>query len=275
MPLDIIKHHVNLNLILTETTNLFGFFEAEVRSPYNNNKPMLPFKYEDKTIFPHGTFTGVYFTEEMKDLLKYGYTFKLITGYEFSKADLFSDYVNHFYNIKKNSTGSTRFIAKMHLNQLYGIFGRKLTSIETINIYNKDLEKYLSSRIVKAVIKIDEEKYCLLLNTNIDTKMLKKLNIFFESDLTSKFSLIKSNVAIAAAFTSYARTHMIPFKISENTLYTDTDSIFTDKPLDDSLISSTELGMMKDELSGKIIDKAYFLGIKQYYKIKIYAMVKL
>ena len=225
---------------------------------------MIPFKYKGKTIYPGGTFTGVYFTEEMKALLKYGYSFKLITGYEFSKTYLFNDYVEYFYNKKKTSKGSTRFIAKMHLNQLYGIFGRKLTSIDTINVYNNELEKYLTSRIVKAAIKINEEKYCLLLNSNVDKKILNKLNIFFESELTSRFSLIKSNVAIAAAVTSYARAHMIPFKIDPNVLYTDTDSIFTSNELDSKLISGSTLGLMKDELSGKVIDKAYFLGIKQY-----------
>jgi len=41
------------------------------------------------------------------------------------RLDLFNDYVNHFYEQKRNSVGPERFIAKMHLNQLYGIFGRK------------------------------------------------------------------------------------------------------------------------------------------------------
>ena len=59
-------------------------------------------------------------------VIKYGYKIQLIKGYEFSKVKLFDKYVDHFYNLKKNSTGATKFIAKMHLNQLYGIFGRKL-----------------------------------------------------------------------------------------------------------------------------------------------------
>jgi len=43
---------------------------------------------------------------------------------------------------------------------------------------------------------------------------------------------------------------MIPFKIDPNTLYTDTDSSFTSKPIDPSLIGD-QLGQMKDELNGK------------------------
>jgi len=38
------------------------------------------------------------------------------------KIDLFSDYVNNFYEQKRNSTGPPRFMAKLHLNALYGIF---------------------------------------------------------------------------------------------------------------------------------------------------------
>jgi hypothetical protein len=52
-------------------------------------------------MYPHGTWKSIYFTEEMKTLLNYGYKFKLIKGYEFSKYYLFNEYVNHFYNIKK------------------------------------------------------------------------------------------------------------------------------------------------------------------------------
>jgi DNA polymerase type B, organellar and viral len=58
---------------------------------------------------------------------------------------LFSDYVNNFYEQKKNSIGPKRFIAKMHLNQLYGIFGRRHDLLETINIYKEDLEIYISN----------------------------------------------------------------------------------------------------------------------------------
>jgi hypothetical protein len=60
---------------------------------------------------------------------------------------------------------------------------------------------------------------------------------------------------------------MMQFKLDSGCLYTDTDSIFTSNKLPDNLIND-EIGSMKDELSGKTIDKAYFLGIKKYgYKI--------
>ena len=56
---------------------------------------------------------------------------------------------------------------------------------------------------------------------------------------------------------------MMKFKLNGNIFYTDTDSVFTDKPLDFRLIGS-ELGLMKDELNGLLIKEAYFLGVKKY-----------
>jgi len=52
-------------------------------------------------------------------------------------------------------------------------------------------------------------------------------------------------------------------KLDIQLYYTDTDSIFIDKELPQELIGN-ELGLMKDELKGGIIKKAYFLGIKKY-----------
>jgi hypothetical protein len=263
MPFKLIKHHNNLNIELKVNTNLFGFFEAECFVP-NNGRPMLPYKHEGKTIYPYGKWKGIYYTEEMKALLEYGYQFKILRGCEFSKIFLFNKYVDYFYNKKKTSKGASRFIAKMHLNQLYGIFGRKQDVIETINIYNVDIEKYLLSRVIKTIIEINNEKSCLLLQSNLDNDIISKLNLELDINLnnSSQFE-VKSNVALAAAVTSYSRIHMLPFKMSKDVLYTDTDSIFTSKKLDDKLVGK-DLGLMKAELDGNIIEEAHFLGIKQY-----------
>lgn len=84
-------------------------------------KPMLRYRSEDKTIYPTGHWIGVYFSEELKAVQALGYKITLIKGYEFSQIDLFSKYIDHFFEQKKYSTGAIRFIAKIHLNQLYGV----------------------------------------------------------------------------------------------------------------------------------------------------------
>ena len=188
---------------------------------------------------------------------------KFIEGYEFTKIDLFSGYVNNFYEQKRNSIGPERFIAKMHLNQLYGIFGRKHDLLETRNIYKEDLDKFISSRVIKTIIPINDKIITLLMHSNIKDDLIKKLNIELDTDISNYYYLVKANVAIASAVTSYSRIHMIPFKIDGNCVYSDTDSIFTTKNLKSTLIGS-DLGLMKDELSGSTILEAYFLGIKRY-----------
>lgn len=261
MPFEMIRYHNSMNFIKLES--FFGFCLALIECPLNIERPVLPYKYNGKTIFPKGTWIGVYFSEELKAVEKLGYKITLIKGYEFSKMDLFSTYINKFYTLKKNSVGPQRFIAKMHLNQLYGYFGRRLDLIETINVYNDDLMIYASSRLIKSLIKINEQISTLLLHSNINKDLINELNTKLNLDLISNFKLVKSNVAIASAVTSYARIHMIPFKLLPGTVYTDTDSIFTTDILPKKMIGK-ELGLMKDELDGLLIQEGIFLGIKQY-----------
>ena len=82
-------------------------------------------------------------------------------------------------------------------------------------------------------------------------------------DVSYQTSPIKSNVAIAAAVTSYARIHMMQIKNNKDIVYTDTDSIITTKALDSKFVGK-DIGLMKDELEGGIIERGYFLGIKKY-----------
>jgi hypothetical protein len=175
----------------------------------------------------------VYFSEELKAVEKLGYKINLIKGYEFNKVDLFSNYVNFFFNLKKNSIGPLRFIAKMLLNQLYGYFGRSLNLIETINIYNKDLNLYACTRIIKSIIKITDEISTLLIESNINIEIINELNSQFKLNMSPSYKNVKTNVAIAAAVTAYGRIHMIPYKLLPGTIYTDTDSIITTDILPD------------------------------------------
>ena len=64
------------------------------------------------------------------------------------------------------------------------------------------------------------------------------------NDLTN----MNVSIAIAAAITAYARMHMTPLlqDSNYNVYYTDTDSIFTDKPLTESYIGKG-LGQLKLE----------------------------
>ena len=100
----------------------------------------------------------------------------------------------------------------MHLNQLYGIFGRKHDLLETRNIYLEDLEEFLGTRVIKSIVIINDKVVTLLMHKNVIDDLILELNSELDINLTNHYSLVKSNVTIASAVTAYARIHMISFK---------------------------------------------------------------
>lgn len=94
-----------------DLNNFFGFALARITTPDNIVRPLLPYRTKNnRTIFPIGTWDGVYFSEELKAIKKLGYKIKLIKGYKFTKVDLFNKYVNHFY------------LGENRKNKIYNIF---------------------------------------------------------------------------------------------------------------------------------------------------------
>jgi DNA polymerase type B, organellar and viral len=266
MPMEFLGEIYGTKVKLEE---VFGFAEAKITTPEDIPIPLLPFKVDNETLHPLGSWIGVYFIEELKTIVKYGYKVDLIKVYNFSKANIFNSYIQHFYNIKKHSTGPLRFIAKMHLNQLYGYFGRRKTLIETKNVYNEDLMKYYGNYTIFSEIKINENITTILRSSNLDYNLINEIKDYTRLDLISNFRNVKSHVGIAAAVTSYGRIEMMKLKMLLISLgikiyYTDTDSFFVDAKLPDYLIGK-ELGQLKDELNGDFIKKAYFLGIKKIW----------
>jgi hypothetical protein len=197
--------------------------------------------------------------------MKLGYKFEFIEGYEFDKYPLFDSYVYDFYEQKKLAPkdSALRYICKLHLNSLYGVMGRKQELIKTINVRKEELYKYAATSIIQSMISITEDIYVLLISDNLNTNILNELNVKLQSEFKSFPNLVNSNVAIASAVTSYARIHMIPFKLNTDCYYSDTDSIFIKGKLDPLQIGD-DLGLMIDELKGETIKEAYFLGLKQY-----------
>jgi hypothetical protein len=266
LPGNIVKFHENLSN--TDLDSFFGFIKCNISIDKDILKPMIPFKHNGKTIFPTGDIEGTYFSEELKVISKIpGYKINLISGYEYTKAHYFDSYISDFFNQKKVSKGAERFIAKMHLNQLYGYFGRSYGVINTINVNKKELNSILLLNLVKTFITLHDDLYVVLIEGNIDVNLLKSINIDLEIKTKNNLTSVNTNVSIASAITSYARIEMMQYKLDYDVFYSDTDSIFTTDKLPDNLIGS-ELGMMKDELEGCVIKEGYFLGIKQYgYRI--------
>nr|YP_007475385.1 DNA polymerase [Microbotryum lychnidis-dioicae]AGE14599.1 DNA polymerase [Microbotryum lychnidis-dioicae] len=253
------------NTEIDSLENFYGYVEAKI--VYNGDEiPLLPYRnFDGSLIYPKGEWIGLYFSEELKEVVKYGYTVLPIKGYEFEKIMPFNNYVDYFYELKNTSTGFERTLNKLLLNTLYGYFGRSITVNQPLTCEESELDKLILMEVVDNYRPLGIKGYLVLLKTNLSKTQITEINKAVGGTGKGRKALVTSNVAVAAAVTANARVIMIKYKrLPNNTLfYTDTDSIFLQKPLDPNLCNS-KLGFMKDELSGKVIDKAYFLGIKQY-----------
>jgi len=270
MPFDLIKYYSNMTNI--NLMDVFGFFLADIECPPNIKYPLIPYRDLNVkgtgVIYPTGRWTGVYFSELLKIASLNGYKIKLLSGYTFSQEFLFNKYVQHIYETKKISNGAERFIAKMHLNQLYGYFGRSLKVFQTENLNRQELKDKLTLNIVHNLLQISPDLFIALIANNLNEDVIKELNIKLNKNFNLNRKKIRSNVAIASAVTSYAQIEMIKLKLlcvelGINILYSDTDSMITDRPLPSYLIGK-DLGLLKDELDGGIITRGYFLGVKNY-----------
>jgi DNA polymerase type B, organellar and viral len=231
--------------------NLFGFVLARVDAP-PIERPILPYKITNKngsqsTIYPTGTWTAWYFTEEIKNAMKYGYKFTIIKGYHFDNQKIFTDYVNELYSIKCSVSSDNPWytISKLLQNSLYGRFGM-----------SPDIEKneFMSSSNFQKILKTGTK--CVTDFIDLGNKTLVSyLDGPGEHDPNV-------SVGIAAAIASWSRIQMTHYimKYGDSICYIDTDGIKTTSSIDPSEIG-TKLGMMKYEGTFK---EAVFIAPKVY-----------
>jgi hypothetical protein len=245
-------------------SRFFGFLNVDIYAPDSIKVPVLPFSVpdQDRISYPHGHFRGVYFSEELKYALSIGYIIKRINfGYEFSTADLFSDYVNHFYSLKAQASGGEKYLVKLLLNGLYGYFARSPDNLESKLVNDQGFQDIINKHPILDEFDINQKYTMVLYNPKIIN------NSLIQVDGTP----VLSNVAVAAAITAYSRVIMNPFKIDPNNpcSYTDTDSIFVQFALSANKIGLA-LGLFKDELNGQTIKEAIFIKPKCYgYKTSL------
>jgi DNA polymerase elongation subunit (family B) len=193
------------------------------------------------------------FSEEMDNAIKYGYKFNILRGYTFERKNIFKEYVDNLYSLRLNYPKSDplNYIAKILLNSLYGRFGMD-DNFSEVNIIHKDYISDFENKFFDVITaKTELEDYFLVEIKNIG-------NIVEAEESTHNI-----NVGIASAITAYSRVHMSQFKNNPdyNLYYSDTDSVYIDKPLSEDLVNSKVLGKMKLEY---IIEKGIFLSPKVY-----------
>jgi DNA polymerase type B, organellar and viral len=213
----------------------FGFFE--VSAPLELKIPILQIRVKlngiFKTISPVGSWINTHFSEEIKEAKKLGYKFKILRGYLFEKENIFKEFILDLSEIKENSSkGSANYtIFKLLMNSLYGRFGMS-PKMETHKIIDQSLALKYHTEDNYVVTSFD-----LLLNG-------KELISFF--DINERYDNIKKiniSVPIASAITSYPRIYMSKFKImmGDNLYYSDTDSLYTSKELNEKYIDQKKI----------------------------------
>jgi hypothetical protein len=220
-----------------------GIMECEIQTPEKMYLPLLPFRHEQKLIFPLGKWTGWYTFPFIEKALDLGYKIKPLRVYEFQSTNLFKDYVETFYKLKCEKEGAYRNIMKILLNSLYGKFGERQEREELITDPDEPIEgAYLYDDLFGYSIR----KY-------------------------TRFSAYHLPV-IAAYVTTNAQ--LAWYGIAETILnkdgrlfYGDTDSMVTDRKIP----TSTNLGELKLEetiIEGVFLaPKAYCISIKDGNKV--------
>lgn len=259
--------------------NYFGIVFVEVDTtgldPKYLDYPLLPHKLDGRMYNPLGKWTGWYFSEEIKLAISFGYSVKVFYGYKFDKtSNVFTKFINKYFEIKAglSNISMNKTTAKMVLNSMYGRLGMKpyLDNIDIVG--SKKADEILSKFNVKEQYSLTNELEFIRYENKPITGFLELYDkdeyLNFMLDCDSKNISTNQSLPSAIAVTAYARIEMIQYKLLLSKLgiklyYTDTDSIITDRVLPQEFIGD-DLGLMKDELKGGIIKKAYFLGIKKY-----------
>lgn len=179
--------------------SLYGFVEAIVKVP-DMYIPPLPVKLE-KLFFPVGEIRGVWTTEELFEAEQRGAKIqKIIKGYYFRCEEIFKDYVERLYRLKKTAGEPTRTIAKYLLNSLFGKFGQ-----------------HPDKRVFCTEKEAPVGAYPIIKPDGIPSG-------FCEYHRRSRSAYLLPH--ISAAITSKARLVLL-HSLNEDSYYCDTDSIFT------------------------------------------------
>lgn len=220
----------------------------------HTDKPVYPLYIEDKLCFPVGYFHCYLTHPEIEYAIQQGHLIKLIEGYYYEKAPLFTEYVEYFYGQRKKwaAEGNATFsvFCKMLLNSLYGKFGQRVPESKTIGVADPD----------KMAI---NEVYDVETSESWREITIGGL-VYREGERTLSFN---SFPAISATVTGYARLYLwklIEYVGCENLAYVDTDSLLVSwKGVEAirNLLDEKQLGALKVEA---VAETAIIKGLKDY-----------
>src|ERR1700721_3397372 len=100
------------------------------------------------------------FSEEMYNAMKYGYKFKILSGYSFYRANIFKEYIEDLYKIKVSHSKNDPMyiIAKLLMNSLYGRFAMKpITTITKFISRDEDIFNFIDNNEIDHYVDINKD----------------------------------------------------------------------------------------------------------------------
>ncbi len=163
----------------------FGFVKVEITAK-NVQRSCLPIRNDNGNLsYPTtGKWIGMYFSEELKSISKYGYEIRVLWGINFDRnSNLFTDYVNYFYKDKleaklENNSISSR-AAQLMLNSLYGKFGMNEIKNKTIPTRRVFVDKLIKNHSFSEYEELNEEN--ILLTYENKQNYRRKVNVAISS----------------------------------------------------------------------------------------------
>ncbi|NCX04304.1 MAG: hypothetical protein EBW68_00800 [Actinobacteria bacterium] len=237
-----------------------GIYKCYVEKPKNIKYPLLPDKNNKQKATNYNLFDGegVYTSIDIIQARKYGYKIKILYGYYWSESDyIFKDYINEFYEIKKNTPKGTPLynLSKLMMNAIYGKMIQKDKNEK--NFIFTTYEEYEEQRIKLPDTMGEWSGYC---DTSEDIG--KFIATFTYKEYEKKYTSKKSY--IGAFILSYSKLEMYDMMTICDPYYTDTDSLYTHRKYSDNFRMGEELGEFSDDHEGKII-RAIFSAKKLKY----------
>jgi hypothetical protein len=226
-----------------EIKEKMGIYKCDIKKPKNLLYPVLCSDGGFNLIDGQDVYTSF----EIDEARKRGYIINVISGYYWNESkEIFKEYIDKFYEIKKNSEKSSPQYAnsKLMMNAIYGKTIQRDKNI--INYTVSDAEEMVKMKMGK-----DIKKFTGIFIDDIG---------YFEYEEKIR-EMTDKKPHIGAFILSYSKKVLNDIFSDVDPYYTDTDSIYIHAKHSNKLKWGNELGEFSNDVNGKIIC-AYFIAKK-------------
>ena len=280
-----------------------GLSHVSISNIPQMNIPLLPYRHDNKLLFPLGNFEGWHTHAELRKALSLGYEFTILQSYVYMKDfNPFREFVKDLYEKRmyyKKIKSPLQLIYKILLNSLYGKFAQKLEKTDIVFNITQE-QKFEMKKIIdyNAKRQSEDKDIRFIIDTPDHNEYVNEQGItmteprlYYVKDLENQSYPKFINPILSIYITSYARLELYNYfeqiaKRNKKILYCDTDSLLTDNLFETSnklgelkleckatrgIIVKPKLYYVEDEEENKILCKTKglkgFSGYKQFEKL--------